>query len=248
MERGFRGEVWFWLALILAGGLTLASKHSGIVFVASALGWVFVAALIRRNWRDLAATTLKLALTALLILSLWIALSPALWSDPPARLSDLLTTRAALLENQVSVEPGAPLSLAQRIEGIVAQPFLTPPQHYEAAFWGSFPAIAADVERYMASPFSGVQFGAILGGALTLLAGVGIIDALRRSLAQAGTLCRAADLAAGDGRQSARQPARLAALLSAADPGGNAAGTARSARAAEPHPSLCSEIRYSRAH
>ena len=38
----------------------------------------------------------------------------------------------------------------------------------------------------MASPFSGVQFGAILGGALTLLAGVGIIDALRRSLAQPG--------------------------------------------------------------
>ena len=87
---------------------------------------------------------------------------------------------------QVSVEPNAPLSFAQRVEAIIAQSFLTPPQHYEVAFWESFPAVTADVERYMASPFSGVQFGAVLGGALTLLAGVGVIAALRRSLAQPG--------------------------------------------------------------
>ena len=173
-----------WLLLVLAGGLTLASKHSGIVFVASALGWIFAAALIRHHWRDLAATTLKLALAALLMLALFVALSPALWSNPVARLGDLLATRAALLENQVSVEPGAPLSFVQRVEGIVTQPFLAPPQHYEVAFWGTFPAITADVERYMASPFSGVQFGAVLGGALTLLAGIGVIVALSKLRAQ----------------------------------------------------------------
>ena len=33
-----------WLLLILAGGLTLASKHSGIVFVVGALGWIFITA------------------------------------------------------------------------------------------------------------------------------------------------------------------------------------------------------------
>ena len=119
----------------------------------------------------------------MLILSLFVALSPALWSNPVARLGDLLATRAALL-SQVSVEPNAPLSFAQRVEAIIAQPFLTPLQHYEVAFWGSFPAITAGVDRYMASPFSGIQFGAVLGGALTLLEGVGVIVALRRSLVQ----------------------------------------------------------------
>ncbi len=173
-----------WLALILTGALTLASKHSGIVFVASALGWVFAAGLIRRDWRAIALTTGRLIASTLLIVALFVALSPALWSNPVARLGDLLATRAQLLENQVSVEPNAPLSFAQRVEAIVAQPFLTPLQHYEVAFWGAFPAITADVERYMASPLSGIQFGVVLGGALTLLAGVGVIVALRSLRAQ----------------------------------------------------------------
>ena len=125
-------------------------------------------------------------------MSLFVALSPALWNDPLARLGDLLATRAELLAGQVSVEPDVPLSLAQRVEAIITQPFLTPPQHYEAAFWGTFPAISAEIDRYEASPFSGIQFGTliggILGGALTLLAAGGVVIALRRLRAQPG-LC-----------------------------------------------------------
>ncbi len=42
-----RRPLWMWVLLTLAGGLTLASKHSGVVFVAAALGWVGVAEVAR---------------------------------------------------------------------------------------------------------------------------------------------------------------------------------------------------------
>ncbi len=173
-----------WLLLILAGALTLASKHSGIVFVAGALGWVFVAELTRLRSRTLLWTTVKLIAAAVLVVALFIGLSPALWNNPRERARDLLDARTQLIDFQVAADPLAPMTLAQRIEGIITQPFLTPLQHYEVAFWGTFPAITADIDRYMASPFSGIQFGAVLGGALTLLEGLGVIVALRGLRAQ----------------------------------------------------------------
>jgi len=39
MSRRDRKPIWSWGMLIGAGALTLASKHSGVVFVAGALGW-----------------------------------------------------------------------------------------------------------------------------------------------------------------------------------------------------------------
>jgi hypothetical protein len=200
-----RRSIWLWLALILVGGLTLASKHTGVVFIAAAFGWIFLTELLRTlsaelsgdvgfdsalplleqdlnalpqsYWRDLLLTTLKLIVSGALAIVLFVALSPALWNDPPARVANLLEERARLLEIQVS---GNPTTLAQRISGIITQPFMMPPQHFEVAFWGTFQAVSDDVARYMASPFSGVQFGVILGGALTILAGIGILFSLRR--------------------------------------------------------------------
>ncbi|MFN8449780.1 MAG: hypothetical protein U0521_14635 [Anaerolineae bacterium] len=118
------------------------------------------------------------------MVALFVALSPALWSDPPARILDLLAARSELLDIQIETDPLAPTTLAQRIEGIITQPFMTPTQHFEAAFWANFPTVTSDIDRYMASPFSGVQFGGVIGGALTLAAGIGIVVALLRRRAR----------------------------------------------------------------
>lgn len=183
-ERRSEGDkpapLYLWLALVVAGGLALASKHSSIVFVAGALGWIFAAELIRLRWRDLLLTTVRLAVAGALMVVLFVALSPALWNAPLTRIGDLFAARTELLDIQVTSDSLAPTTLTQRIEGIVAQPFMMPPQHFEVAFWGEFPTVTADIDRYMASPLSGVQFGSIVGGVLTLLAGVGIIMALLR--------------------------------------------------------------------
>lgn len=173
-------SLWHWLALILTGGLTLASKHSGIVFVAGAFGWVFLAEAVRGQWRAFLLTCTKLALAGIGVILVFVALSPALWSDPPARIANLLEARTEMVNIQVSADPLAPTTLLQRIEGIITQPFMTPPQHFEVASWADFPEVVADVSRYMASPLSGVQFGVFGGALLTLLAGVGIAVSLRR--------------------------------------------------------------------
>lgn len=173
-------SIGLWIALILAGGLTLASKYTGVIFVGGALGWIFLAELVHIRWRDLLLTTSKLIVAGVLTLLLFIALSPALWSDPPARLIDSLQERTQLLDIQVGGTGNGAMSLAQRVQEIVVQPFMTAPQQYEVSFWGTFQAVNDDVARYMSSPFSGLQFGLIIGGLLTLLAGVGLVFSFRR--------------------------------------------------------------------
>jgi hypothetical protein len=110
---------------------------------------------------------------------LFVALSPALWNDPVARFGDLIAQRQMLLDIQVASDPNAPTTLAQRVEGIVSQPFMVTPAHYEVAFWAEAAAITAEINAYMASPLSGVQFGVALGLPLTLLAGWGVVSAGR---------------------------------------------------------------------
>ncbi|MCB9452593.1 MAG: phospholipid carrier-dependent glycosyltransferase [Anaerolineaceae bacterium] len=175
-----RRAAWYWWAgLVLAGGLTLASKHSGIVLVAGAFGWIGLAELAHLDWRRLGGLVARLLVTGVLVVTLFVALSPALWNDPIARFGDLVSVRQGLLEIQIGLDPAAPTPLLQRVEGIVTQPFLTAPQHYEVAFWANTSAVTDAINRYMASPLSGVQFGPILGTALTLLAGWGLVLCLK---------------------------------------------------------------------
>jgi len=125
------------------------------------------------------ATGLKpvvsLLISGLLTVGLFITLSPALWNDPIARLQDLLAQREWLLDIQVTAQPSGATTLAERTAGIVTQPFLTSLQHFEVASWAQAKPIRQEVRRYMASPLSGVQFGAALGIPLTLLAGFGLL-------------------------------------------------------------------------
>ncbi len=169
--------IYLWIALTVGAALALASKYTDIVFVAAAFAWIFLTKLMRLKWRDLLLTALRLMICAALAGALFVALSPALWSDPPARIVDMLQMRADLLDIQVQ---GTPTTMQQRLESIVTEPFTAPLQHFEVAFWGDFQPVADDIARYMASPFSGLQFGVILGGGLTLLAGAGIVFSLRR--------------------------------------------------------------------
>jgi hypothetical protein len=177
----------WWLLFTLSAGLTLTSKHSGVVFVGGAFGWIGITALaklfggqatpLKSKFNHLGTTILKLILSGVGTVVIFIALSPALWSDPFARLGDLIAQRQMLLDLQVASDPNAPTSMIERMTGIVEQPFLIPPTHYEVAYWANATTITAEIEAYMASPLSGLQFGVLLGIPLTVLAGVGIVAA-----------------------------------------------------------------------
>jgi Dolichyl-phosphate-mannose-protein mannosyltransferase len=204
--RGHKG--WrLWLALGVASGLTLASKHSGVVFVAGAWGWIVLydlfnmrlggrrikpvqkrddtqvvpynnASLLPKRQHRLATLT-RLGMAALGTVLVFIALSPALWNDPVARLGDLVTERQKLLESQVTADPNGATTLPQRLEGIITQPFLTSPAYYEAAFWGNSESVRTEIARYSPSPLGGWQWGELVGATLTGLAGLGILAAIR---------------------------------------------------------------------
>lgn len=192
-----RREILLWALLALAGGLTLTSKHSGVVFVAGAWGWILAAVVVKNlslrekgggegSITSLPVTVLKLAAAGVLAAALFVALSPALWNDVPSRLRDLVEQREGLLQIQVEADPRAPTTLGQRFEGLLVQPFMTPAMHYESLVWDGSPAAAAEIADYMASPLSGLQFGVLLGLPLTLLAGFGLAALVLPRLRPAG--------------------------------------------------------------
>jgi 4-amino-4-deoxy-L-arabinose transferase-like glycosyltransferase len=175
-----------YLALAAAGGVALASKHSAAVFVIGAWAWVLVATLTpltRIAARRIAATGAALGVTAALTCGLFIALSPALWRDPAVRIGDLLAERARVIDIQVAISGGVPLTIPERIAFLIEQPFLAAVQHFELESWRAAAPIQDEIARYMESLWSGVNTtGGIAGVALTLCMGIGLIILLDRAI------------------------------------------------------------------
>ena len=177
--KGRDGWRW-WVALGVASGLTLASKHSGIVFVSAALGWVMIGILAQRcrEYRDFQSSVLThvlhIGVCVAIMVGIFIALSPAQWNDPVARLGDLVSERTKLLESQVKAEPHTPTRLDERVAGIFTQPYIQAPVYFEAAFWANAKAIQAEIAQYDSSIWSGLHAGQVIGGLLTKLALVGV--------------------------------------------------------------------------
>jgi 4-amino-4-deoxy-L-arabinose transferase-like glycosyltransferase len=170
-----------WLALAGACGLALASKHSAAPMVAGALAGLWIALIAARfTLRNVLVSTFTIGIVAALAFALFIALSPALWDDPAARLGDLLAVRAELLDIQVAVSGGIPTSLVERAMMIVREPFLAPAMHFEVSWWRDIPQIAAEIDSYMASPLSGLQTDNLIGVALTISGLIGLVAAPAR--------------------------------------------------------------------
>jgi 4-amino-4-deoxy-L-arabinose transferase-like glycosyltransferase len=169
-----RRSTWLWPLLALTGALAIASKHNTLVFVGGGLSWIVLASLFQpARWRRLAVNALACALTLAVSVAGFLALSPALWSDPPARLSDLLAVRAELLDLQVRNHANGPTTVGERLGSLLTQPFLTPPQYFEAPAWAGYEPITAEIERYEASLWAGYPVGGWFGVLLTGAAVVG---------------------------------------------------------------------------
>lgn len=182
IRRGPNARMRWWLALALAGGLALASKHNAVLFLGGALAWLWLAALLQRQRRQLLVTTLRTLLAGLLALTVFVALSPALWSNPPQRLLRLFEARNQLVLIQVNdwQPDGLGMAPAERIGQILTQPFLRPPMFHEVAHWSAYDPVSAEIDAWFASPLSGLHFGGLGGIVLTLLAAAGLAFTLRQ--------------------------------------------------------------------
>lgn len=184
--RDHRVPLYVWLGLIAAGALGLASKHNTAIFVAGAFAWIGLAEIIHlrddfaRRLRRLVGLIIILAACALATVAGFVALSPALWNDPIARLGDLLAVRAELLDIQVGGVPTGPMALDQRLNFMLFQPFAAPLMQYEVSAWNEAASFQAEAAAYLASPLSGLHAGIIVGLLLTTAAFGGLIVLLLR--------------------------------------------------------------------
>jgi hypothetical protein len=165
----------WWLGLSITGALTLASKNNGFIFVASALGWIGVTTIFGRDKSRLVLTIGKAALSAVITLALFIALSPGLWSDPVSRLGDVYRERLDQMEKQTRALQDGPLPLHDRAAALLMQPFIAPPEFFETRSWVNLAPIMSEVNTYLRSVWGGVRLGLFGGIVVNVLAGWGII-------------------------------------------------------------------------
>jgi 4-amino-4-deoxy-L-arabinose transferase-like glycosyltransferase len=166
-------------------GLTVATKHSGLVIVISALLTLLITELAREKpIRVKRSIGLTLAV-GLLTLATWFAVSPANWNDPIGALSYTISTKVRLL----TIPSTAPAqnnlvyqTLGQRFGSILTQPFLTPVQYYESDLWAEH--IAGDIAAYGTTTIDGLTWGTLIGFLLTALALIGLGSIIYDSLRQ----------------------------------------------------------------
>lgn len=174
-ERGRRIPLLLRIGLIATGALTLVSKNNGFIYVTAAFLWIGLPELLRPRLRRLLRTGMTLVVCSVGVIALYIALSPGLWSDPPTRLKDAAAARLSAMNGQMRDDPETPTTIERRVSDLLTQPFLKPVAHYEANYTNTYDAQRELIAAYEASWLEGVRFGAVLGGALTLLALFGVI-------------------------------------------------------------------------
>ena len=114
-------------------------------------------------------------ISGVLLILLFVALSPGLWSSPLARFKDAAAARLSAMNGQMRDDPETPTTIQRRMEDILTQPFLRPLAHWEGGFTNVVEAQRDLIASYDASPISGIHFGILLGVPLTLLAVFGVL-------------------------------------------------------------------------
>ena len=181
--RGFMLRLPFAMRYAILGlfaGLAIAAKQTGIVVAVCALLAALLAGLARdRSWRSIGWVVLAGAVAGLT----WFALNPAYWNNPIGAAQATIAARTDLVSSQ-ETGPLTYTSPWQRVQAVIMQPFLTPPQYYESDTWAGL--INDQIRAYQGSAVDGWDWGPIIGWALTVLAGLGLLslihDALRRDL------------------------------------------------------------------
>lgn len=166
------------LALGLAGGLALASKHTALFTVGSVyLACGLLPLLARDSRTQLGRYYAQLFAAGLLTMVMFLALNPAWWGANPLDVGRyVLDLREQVLQTQINAfgsYPGWP----ERITGFWQQALNGTPQYYEASNWVTF--IPDQIAAYEGSPWKGIFLGEVGGLALALLSLFGFWCLLR---------------------------------------------------------------------
>jgi hypothetical protein len=151
-------------------GLAIAAKQTGLAVAGAALLAALATGWARdHSWRPFA----WVGYTGIVALIAWFALNPGYWNRPFAALRATIDARAELLNQQVAAGQLAYTSPWQRVQAVITQPFLTPPQYYESDTWSGL--INDQITIYQQSAIDGWDWGPIIGVVLTILTGIGLV-------------------------------------------------------------------------
>lgn len=170
---------WVWLGLLmLSAGLTLASKHSGVLTIVPIFGALGLLTLWRRNWLGV----FGLSVAGIGALGIFYAFNPTWWLNPLDSARTVLQLRSELLTGQVAFFGGY-ATFGEQLTGFWRQTFIGAPQFYEIPAWEGY--IGDQITAYQTSPWGGLAWGDVGGVILALFALIGGIALSRRRDASA---------------------------------------------------------------
>ncbi|PJF30570.1 MAG: hypothetical protein CUN51_07105 [Candidatus Thermofonsia Clade 1 bacterium] len=185
--RGFMVKLPAWArygGLGVLIGLTVASKHTGVIVAGAALMAALITGLVRDSPPRPLRPLLWVSFAGIVGAVTWFALSPHLWNAPLEAIRAIFAMRSQLLSIQASDPTLAHPDLGARLLAILTQPFLSAPQYFESPAWAGI--LDEQIAAYQRSATNGWDWGALIGGVLTGLALFGgltlLIEARRRNL------------------------------------------------------------------
>lgn len=164
-------------AIGIIAGLTVASKHTGLIVVFAVFGGVLLYQLLKQQplLATLAASVLSVGGAALIGLLIFLALDAAWWSDPLGMPERVLGARQALLTGQVSAFGGFGTTQA-RVTTLFRESLSAAPQYYEATQgWPEW--IGDQIRQYESAALTGLSgtWWSILLGILVVSGGVRLL-------------------------------------------------------------------------
>ncbi len=167
---------WHWIALGVASGFALASKHILVITIAGVFAALLLLDFIANRCRVI-ATLLGCMASGALALLIFFLLNPAWWSAPLVVPGEVLRLRQDLAVGQVQ-QYGGYTSTTQRVAALLTDVFRAPQYYEDQRGWPQW--IAPQIAAYEASGLQGIAWSDVGIAALYVVTlGLGVLLGIR---------------------------------------------------------------------
>lgn len=173
---GGRNVILYGSLIGAAAGLTIASKHTGVIVFAAVLAALYLYALIMQRFSKMIVAGVAVLCIPLIAAAVFLALNVSWWSNPLFMVFNVPRARQQLLNGQADAF-GKYTDMGDRAIGLAAEIFSAPPQYFESNDdWTHW--IGDQIARYEASGLVGLS-GIAWSLIVFALFAIGLLRAIR---------------------------------------------------------------------